>query len=357
MGKNFYQELQVPQGASQKDIKLAFRKLAKKYHPDKNEGNPQYEEEFKKINEAYHTLSDENKKRIYDMSLFIQQNPSVIFNPNPAATASRYTRPRPYQSYTTAPPTTFSLKTYIQAAVFIAFMVVVVVLCISLLNRYSSYYYYQEAIKDYGKGNYASALSNLTFSIKDFGNQSPKASTLAAKILIYNAEDYKRAIDFLDNSIKNNEQDENLAEIYYLKGLSLKNLGIFGEAYENYNKSVHYDQRYDSSYYEMGEINTFVFQDYNQALFNFNKLLSINNLFSDAYLGKGICYQKLNEHGLAVMSFEKYISFNSSEGTAYYLKALSEIELNNKNLACQDLYLASELGIAEANDLINKHCK
>jgi len=107
----------------------------------------------------------------------------------------------------------------------------------------------------------------------------------------------------------------------------------------------------------MGEINTFVFQDYKQALINFNQLLNINSLFSDAYLGKGICYQRLNEHGLAVMNFEKFISFNSAEGMAYYLKSLSEIALDNKNLACQDLNMASQMGIDEADAALQNYCR
>lgn len=357
MSRNFYQVLQVSQDATQKEIKLAFRKLAKKYHPDKNSGNPHLEEEFKKINEAYHTLSDENKKWAYDMALYVQQNPTVSTSSYAQTSAySRYARPRPYYSYRTPTQTTFSLKTYLQAAFFIAFLVVMVILCISLLNRYSSYYYYQEAIKDYDRGQYHSALSNLNFSISDFGNKSPEASVLAAKILIYNFQNYKEAVYYLDKSLKNADKEDKLAEIHYLKGLSLKNLGLFGEAYQNYNLSIHFDQTYDSSYYELGEINTFVYQDYQQALINFNQLLNINSLFSDAYLGKGICYQKLNKHGLAVMNFEKFISFNGAEGTAYYLKSLSEIELNNKNLACQDLNMASEMGVDEADVLKQSYC-
>jgi uncharacterized ferritin-like protein (DUF455 family) len=57
------------------------------------------------------------------------------------------------------------------------------------------------------------------------------------------------------------------------------------------------------------------------------------------------------------MNFEKFISLNSAEGTAYYLKSLSEIELNNKNLACQDLVMASELGIDEAKALNKSYCR
>lgn len=362
MRRNFYQVLEVTQTASQKEIKLAFRKLAKQFHPDKNDGNVELEEEFKKINEAYHTLSDENKRWAYDMALQLQQNPSL----NTTSTAQthtyrRYTRarPRPYQSYNPPPkpPTTYSLKAYIQAAFFISFLVVMVILGITLLNRYSSYYYYQEALKDYKKGLYQSALSNLEFSINDFGNKSAEANLLAAKILVYNFKDHQQALNYLERSLENTENDDTKAEAHYLKGLSLKNIGLFDEAYLNYKHSINYNEFLDSSYYEMGEINTFIFQDYNQALDNFNTLIRINRLFSDAYLGKGICYQKLNEHNLAVINFEKYITLNSAVGSAYYLKSISEIQLNNTHMACQDLIKASQMGVSEADDLMQSYCQ
>ncbi|CAN5403609.1 hypothetical protein BH23BAC1_BH23BAC1_44130 [soil metagenome] len=359
MTRNFYQILQVPVNASPKVIKLAFRNLAKKFHPDKNSGNKQYEEEFKLINEAYHTLSDPQKKMIYDMSLYLKQNPSVSssqsYTDNTFYRRRRY-RPRAAYAYAKRPPQQFTFKTYVQAAFFIGIMAVVVIICISLLNTYSSHYYYQEAIKDYQRGHFRSALSNLDFSILDFGNKNSQASLLAAKILIYEFDNYNEALEYLDKGIKNAKLSDNMAEIHYLKGLCLKNEGQFGEAYEQYLKSISHNSKFDSSYYELGEINTFIFNDYRAAIDNFNELLNVNSLFSDAYFGKGICYQKLEEHGLAVMNFEKYISFNSSEGAAFYFKSLSELELNNINSACKDLNIASDMGITEADELLKDHC-
>jgi curved DNA-binding protein CbpA len=360
MTRNYYQILQVPVNATPKDIKIAFRNLAKKFHPDKNPGNKQYEEEFKLINEAYHTLSDQNKKWAYDMSLFLKQNPSVSssqsYSDNTFYKRRRY-RPRAPYAYSKAPPQQFTFKIYVQAAFFIAIMVVAVIVCISLLNSYSSHYYYQEAVKDYQRGHFRSALSNLDFSILDFGNKNAQASLLAAKILIYEFDNFNNALDYLEKGLKNAKISDNIAEIHYLKGLCLKNKGMFGEAYEQYLKSIAHNTRYDSSYYELGEINTFIFNDYHAAIENFNDLLNVNSLFSDAYLGKGICYQKLDEHSLAVMNFEKFISLNSSEGTAYYLKSLSEIELDNMNSACKDLNVAYNLGIHEATELLQDYCR
>ncbi|MDP4176738.1 MAG: molecular chaperone DnaJ [Bacillota bacterium] len=64
--KDYYEVLELQKGASDDDIKKAFRKLAIKYHPDKNQGNKEAEEKFKEINEAYQVLSDPQKKAQYD---------------------------------------------------------------------------------------------------------------------------------------------------------------------------------------------------------------------------------------------------------------------------------------------------
>lgn len=63
---DYYAVLGLEKGASDDDIKKAFRKLAIKYHPDKNQGNAEAEEKFKEINEAYQVLSDPEKKARYD---------------------------------------------------------------------------------------------------------------------------------------------------------------------------------------------------------------------------------------------------------------------------------------------------
>lgn len=63
---NYYELLGVPQDADQATIKAAFRKKAKKYHPDTNPGNAQAEKIFKELNEAYSILSDEVKRSKYD---------------------------------------------------------------------------------------------------------------------------------------------------------------------------------------------------------------------------------------------------------------------------------------------------
>src|SRR5512143_534383 len=64
--KDYYESLGVPRNASDADIKKAFRKLAREYHPDVAKDKKKAEEKFKEINEAYEVLSDPAKRKKYD---------------------------------------------------------------------------------------------------------------------------------------------------------------------------------------------------------------------------------------------------------------------------------------------------
>ncbi|KAG2447233.1 hypothetical protein HYH02_007973 [Chlamydomonas schloesseri] len=66
MGRNYYEVLGVAKDADEATLKKAYRKLAQKWHPDKNQGSAESTEKFKEISEAYDVLSDPEKRQIYD---------------------------------------------------------------------------------------------------------------------------------------------------------------------------------------------------------------------------------------------------------------------------------------------------
>ena len=65
--RDYYEVLGLSKNCTMTDIKQSYRKLARQYHPDVNNGNPESEERFKEISEAYAVLSNEEKRRQYDM--------------------------------------------------------------------------------------------------------------------------------------------------------------------------------------------------------------------------------------------------------------------------------------------------
>ena len=74
--RDYYEVLGIAKGASEAEIKSAYRKLAKKYHPDLNPGDKTAEEKFKEVGEAYEVLSDPDKKAKYDQFGFAGVDPS-----------------------------------------------------------------------------------------------------------------------------------------------------------------------------------------------------------------------------------------------------------------------------------------
>ena len=74
--RDYYEVLGVSKGASEEEIKKAYKKLARKYHPDRNPGDKEAEEKFKEINEANEVLSDPDKKARYDQFGFAGVDPN-----------------------------------------------------------------------------------------------------------------------------------------------------------------------------------------------------------------------------------------------------------------------------------------
>jgi molecular chaperone DnaJ len=72
--QDYYQTLSVARDAGEDDIRKAYRKLARKHHPDLNPGDKASEDRFKKVQEAYDVLSDSKKKAMYDQYGFYSEN-------------------------------------------------------------------------------------------------------------------------------------------------------------------------------------------------------------------------------------------------------------------------------------------
>src|SRR5690242_503844 len=83
--EDYYQALGVERGAHADDIRKAYRRLARKHHPDLNPGDKAAEERFKNVQEAYDILSDDKKRQMYDQYGFYAEN----MPPHPGAGAGR----------------------------------------------------------------------------------------------------------------------------------------------------------------------------------------------------------------------------------------------------------------------------
>ena len=84
MLKDYYEILGVNQKASAEEIREAYKKLAKAFHPDKHQGDTFFTDKFKSLQEAYNILSDTNKRRDYDNQLVSQMNKSAAQSAPPS---------------------------------------------------------------------------------------------------------------------------------------------------------------------------------------------------------------------------------------------------------------------------------
>lgn len=219
---NYYTILGVATAAKQAEIKTAFKKLALKYHPDKNPNNPQAEEDFKKINEAYQTLGNENKRWAYNQKLYAQQaqqpkqsqqtsNGSQFSTPGNATTYNKYTftapntaagdyasqgkyyeQPRPKKKER---PT----DTYILALTLFIIIATAALLFGFMMNSIAA------------KDHYRNAL------------------------LLYEAEDYPTALIQLDKAL---EFQADLADAYILKGDIHMKIERYSRAVIDFNKAI-----------------------------------------------------------------------------------------------------------------------
>ena len=83
--QDYYELLGVPRKAPLKEIRQAYRKLARKYHPDLNPGDKSSEEKFKQVQEAYDVLSDTKKRQMYDQFGFDADKGAARARRRPAA--------------------------------------------------------------------------------------------------------------------------------------------------------------------------------------------------------------------------------------------------------------------------------
>ena len=98
--KDYYKILGVDKKSSQDEIKKAYRKLALKYHPDKNPGNKEAEEKFKEIGEANEVLSDPEKRKLYDqLGSNWKQYRDAGYDPSTAGGRARYSQGAPGGQY------------------------------------------------------------------------------------------------------------------------------------------------------------------------------------------------------------------------------------------------------------------
>jgi hypothetical protein len=397
MAANFYEILGLSRYATEAEIKKAFKELAKKYHPDKHPGQSFYEEHFKKINEAYQTLSDSKSRKVYDLRLFYNQVPS---SHQSQQSTSQQTQQRPQQTYTQSTYRKTSAEKKQAAKVklnkYYLYVSIIAILFIggcywfyNFMNAYAAKEYFIQGLKEESNGKlslakyyYSAALEKdndnpeINEKVGDIYSKSGHNNSL--ELFYYDLELQKRNIDpDFDKTSKNMlagiQVLDSAANFHFRKAydhyeqindkrrVGLKSIKSalkttdYKTAQRNLNEVAKLSRHDDSTIYYQGEIN-FHLKNYTEARKSFAAFASLHPESIAALIRIALCRYNEGSEDLAIGQLNMVIKNFPDNGEAYYFKG--EITRRQKEIvkACDLFMKADSLNIPAAKAAIYSYC-
>ena len=388
--ENYYHTLGLEDSADLRTIKSAFKKLAVKYHPDKNPNNKQAEENFKRVNEAYQTLSNPQLKAAYDL-LLINYKYQVELEKQ---RRTFHNVSRQHQTYTTTSATPRSNKAHyanrgeeqkkgiIWALGILGSVAVVVVAFLGILS-YIRHLEFEEmearkqAFLDRINNNLsadsirillrevdtkldgdASTIDALNFRNLILSKTKQQAHTS------FNNQAYNKALEYYRLWLDYAPSD--LVLLNTRISLCYKNLGDFSTAKKMFQQMIANDQSSIFAHHELGKIEERKMGNLEKALEHYENAseLIINDyieqygetfpLFMDPtrlpeiqyeiYVEKGELYFKVENYKQAIIACNWASSIRPQKGKPYYFKGLAEYASGNTKTACEDFQKSADLG-------------
>jgi tetratricopeptide (TPR) repeat protein len=390
---DFYEILGLNQSADSTQIRTAYKRLAMQYHPDRNPGNPQAEEMFKAINEAYHVLSDSLKKSRYD-SRFTSQT----VTPNEAYW--REAQRRQYAQWQYAQKKRYVFDIHYFKIQGLAFLVFIIMSGISFGIFHTASYFIsaqQEKVRMHNK--------QLVMEVNSlFGNG--KIDEAITRINTLHEKDpldfqFTHARDSLVNELRDQaekhfelqEFDKSLPLLKHLKKYEFPprvetlrkisvcqyNLGVYEEALQTLNQLYAQQPWNLELVYQMGVIQATYLKNSNEAMnyFAIGKKLFKENLteiygeafsivmnpkdvpdiYADIFVASAITNIEMKKYKEALKDLNWAIYLRHQVADPYKLRAQVNVKLRHYASLCNDLAQAKKLGAEGIDELQNKYCR
>lgn len=394
--ESYYTILDVPESADLQKIKKAYKKLAVKFHPDKNPNNRLAEERFKQINEAYQTLSNTELRQTYDylllnlryQTLYTQSQKSQSSQSNSqSATYEQTERENHSEVYSDRNKDQVRGITWaIGILGMIAILVIAVLSVLSFLNYLEEQKLAERRaqFREKLQGNlsaesYKKLMLDVIYEIDHTGFNS-ELSRFKSEIFSgirekansnFGAKSYETALSFYEvwKQFKIHESDLDLLNTRI--SLCHKYLGNNRLARSMFEEMVANNSNLIFAHYELAKLEESKFGNLEKALFHYEQASEqivesyirqyggISYGFQldpkkqpeiqfDIYLGKGVLYNKIGKHKECIIACNWASVLRAERSVPYFVKAQSELALNHKTDACAEAKKAYDLGLPNA---------
>ena len=357
MVPDYYKMLGVGVRATGEEIRSAYKKLARQYHPDVNQGSPGHEEKFKQILEAYQTLSDPGKRNRYDMRLLYEAlgarnsggSPDAVYRGTPLTRrekerADYEKRKGDREAYRekTGPPQAagITLHSLALALMILGSLVMVSLWFGDLMNRHT-------ARKHLEQGDFEGALEfDPELGEAYYARYQARLSrSVPVRFLL---DDLNSAIHFSDNPRSGWFADR--------AGLLLGMDSLDG-ALADFRTVRRMRPRWDTAYLNLAEFYTRYRPGAVSALLYYDSALVMNRENRLALFGRATLLQELGRMEQSLQAWDHFIRLEPNEKYSRLNRGRVLVELNRFQEACPDFDLALTMGAAEALDLQNLYCR
>ncbi|WP_048922067.1 DnaJ domain-containing protein [Rufibacter radiotolerans] len=359
MKNNYYHILGVTSKASTAEIKAAYKRLALKFHPDKNPGNQHAEERFKQVNEAYQVLSNPRRRASFDLQqqyeLHQRQGqayatPRYHHTRQPAGFQERHYRERPKQH-------NFSRRD-LQIIIGVVLLVVLLVLGLKLgWNQIASGRAMQRAQEAELKMNWAQAHDAYSTAL-EYKPGLEEARVKRAGLRLAHLQNPAGAIEDYSQALQ--EKDAPPARWYAARGKSYLQTRQYQNALQDLNQALTLDSALSAAYLDRALVHLQLEDNWLQAQADLSRYLKTARLSAkdsiEPLLYRAFAYYRTQQYDQAWQDAQEALQTDAQNAKAYYLQAKVKQAQKDSAASCALLSKAARLGFSAAAEEASRLC-
>ncbi len=355
--ENYYQILQVAEDADKKQISSAFKRLALRYHPDRNPDDHKAEEQFKLINQAYQVLSNPESRRRYDQQMRYGFDVDELSAATAGHSARQRRRRRPHYGPVASMVEPYRVKgLYIYIFGGFVLFAGLALYFFNLMEHAAARNFLQMAQTAwYVQGDAAISLERLNMALQK-NNNLPEAHYLKALVLQEQPGQTDAAILHMDQAIAFAEGDS--ARYFYERGKLLRMAENPVAALKDFEKLILMEPNHPQANFHLAELYLYHLKNYERAIDFFNHDLALAPGRVASVTGKGVALQQLQDYERAEKYLQLALKKKPLNGEALYWLGFNRLKYQKDTAAaCNYWQQAAELDVRETRNLLNKYCQ